>query len=142
IARVPNLSRALAALKDEGFWIHGADPAAEQDLFELPDRLFDPRLVLVVGGEGRGLRPGVRAALDVRYRIPMGGAVASLNVATATAVVLFEWRRRARSAAAAPGALPAVPSAASAGSTSGRGSGPSIESAAVARVVEEKGRVP
>jgi 23S rRNA (guanosine2251-2'-O)-methyltransferase len=96
VARVTNLSRALRLLKDHGFWIHGAAPDAAADLYETPDRLFDRRLVLVVGAEGRGIRPGVRAAVDTLYRIPMRGRVASLNVATAAAVVLFEWTRRAR----------------------------------------------
>jgi 23S rRNA (guanosine2251-2'-O)-methyltransferase len=96
VARVGNLARALHLLKEQGFWIHGAAPDAPLDLYETPDRLFDRRLVLVVGAEGRGLRPGVRAAVDTLYRIPMQGRVASLNVATATAVVLFEWARRAR----------------------------------------------
>lgn len=98
LARVGNLARALHLLKERGFWVHGAAPDADLDLYETPDRLFDRRLVLVVGAEGRGLRPGVRAAVDTLYRIPMRGRVASLNVATATAVVLFEWARRARSA--------------------------------------------
>jgi 23S rRNA (guanosine2251-2'-O)-methyltransferase len=96
VARVGNLARALHLLKDRGFWVHGAAPEASLDLYEAPDRLFDRRLVLVVGAEGRGLRPGVRAAVDTLYRIPMQGRVASLNVATAAAVVLFEWARRAR----------------------------------------------
>jgi 23S rRNA (guanosine2251-2'-O)-methyltransferase len=96
VARVTNLSRALASLKEHGFWVHGATPDARLDLYETPDRLFDPRLVLVLGAEGRGLRPGVRAAVDTEYRIPMRGGVASLNVATAAAVVLFEWGRRRR----------------------------------------------
>jgi 23S rRNA (guanosine2251-2'-O)-methyltransferase len=96
VARVTNLARALHLLKEHGFWVHGAAPDADADLFETPDRLFDRRLVLVVGAEGRGLRPGVRAAVDVLVRVPMAGRVGSLNVATATAVVLFEWVRRAR----------------------------------------------
>jgi 23S rRNA (guanosine2251-2'-O)-methyltransferase len=96
VARVGNLARALHLLKEQGFWVHGAAPDAALDLYEAPDRLFDRRLVLVVGAEDRGLRPGVRAAVDTLYRIPMQGRVASLNVATATAVVLFEWARRAR----------------------------------------------
>lgn len=102
VARVTNLARALGALKERGFWVHGATPGAPLDLYEVPDRLFDRRLVLVLGAEGRGLRPGVRSAVDTLYRIPMQGQVASLNVATAAAVVLFEWARRGR--AAAPGA--------------------------------------
>jgi 23S rRNA (guanosine2251-2'-O)-methyltransferase len=103
VASVPNLARALEALQQAGYWIHAAEPDAEQDLFELPDHLLEGRLVLVVGAEGRGLRPGVRARVDVRVRVPMSGAVASLNVASAAAVVLFEWRRRARTRGAVRG---------------------------------------
>jgi 23S rRNA (guanosine2251-2'-O)-methyltransferase len=95
VARVTNLVRALNQLKSQGFWIHGADPDGALELFSAPARLFDPRMVLVMGAEGRGLRPGVREAIDSSFRIPMRGAVASLNVATAAAVFLFEWRRRA-----------------------------------------------
>ena len=97
IASVPNLVRALEELKtDHGYWVHAAAPEADRDLFELPDRLLEGRLVLVLGAEGRGLRPGVRTAVDVFVRIPMAGSVASLNVSAAAAVVLFEWSRRAR----------------------------------------------
>lgn len=97
IARVPNLTRALTELKkDHAYWVHAADPAADRDLFQLPDRLLDGRLVLVLGAEGRGLRPGVRGAVDVFVRVPMAGSIESLNVSAAAAVVLFEWSRRAR----------------------------------------------
>ncbi len=97
IAQVTNLVRALEALKQREFWIHAADPTEGRDLYEIPDRLLSGRLVLVLGAEGRGLRPGVRAAVDIFVRIPMAGVVESLNVASAAAVVLFEWARRARS---------------------------------------------
>lgn len=97
IASVTNLTRALEALKrDHGFWVHAADPAGDRDLWDMPDRLFEGPLVLVLGAEGRGVRPGVKAAIDVFVRIPMAGAVESLNVSAAAAVVLFEWARRSR----------------------------------------------
>lgn len=104
VASVGNLARALETLKrDHGYWVHAADPGADRDLYDLPDRLLEGRLVLVVGAEGRGIRPGVRSAVDVSVRIPMAGAVASLNVASAAAVVLFEWARRARARGAERG---------------------------------------
>jgi 23S rRNA (guanosine2251-2'-O)-methyltransferase len=97
VASVANLVRGLEQLKkDHGYWVHAADPGADRDLFDLPDRLLEGRLVLVLGAEGRGIRPGVRSAVDVLVRIPMAGRVASLNVSSAAAVVLFEWARRAR----------------------------------------------
>jgi 23S rRNA (guanosine2251-2'-O)-methyltransferase len=96
VARVPNLRRALNHLKSQGYWILGADVDASCDLFELPDRLVSGRLVVVLGGEGRGIRAGVRECLDHRARIPMAGRVGSLNVSTAGAVVLFDLLRRDR----------------------------------------------
>jgi len=93
-ARETNLVRSLDHLKSEGFWVLGADPEAPRDVYEAPDRDLAGEVVLVLGAEGRGLRPGVRAVLDHRLRIPMGGRVASLNVAAAAAVLLFEIRRR------------------------------------------------
>jgi len=95
VARVPNLARALNDLKQRGFWSFGCDPEAALALFELPERVLAERSVVVLGAEGRGLRPGVARGLDHRVRIPMGGRVASLNVASAAAVALFELRRRA-----------------------------------------------
>jgi 23S rRNA (guanosine2251-2'-O)-methyltransferase len=97
-ARVPNLARALNQLKSRGFWIFGAEPEAPDSLFELPERLVRGERVVVLGAEGRGLRPGVLAEVDHRIRIPLGGRVASLNVASAAAVVLFELSRRSHPA--------------------------------------------
>jgi 23S rRNA (guanosine2251-2'-O)-methyltransferase len=48
----------------------------------------------VLGGEGKGLHEHVRKQCDFLVRIPMAGAIASLNVSVAAGVVLFEWRRR------------------------------------------------
>lgn len=95
VARVPNLPRALKQMKSKGFWVFGSEPGASDDLFRLPERLIGGDLVLVLGAEGRGLRPGIAAVLDYRVRIPMAGRIASLNVSAAAAVVLFELRRRA-----------------------------------------------
>jgi 23S rRNA (guanosine2251-2'-O)-methyltransferase len=97
VARVPNLSRALEDLKARGFWIVGADAGGGEDLFGLADRLLEGDLAIVLGAEGRGIRPGIASCLDHRVRIPMRGAVASLNVSAAAAVVLFELVRRRRS---------------------------------------------
>jgi 23S rRNA (guanosine2251-2'-O)-methyltransferase len=93
-SRVPNLARALKALKEKGFWVFGCDPEAPTTLYELNARVLGDAQVVVLGAEGRGLRPGIQRALDHRVRIPMAGRVASLNVATAAAVMLFELGRR------------------------------------------------
>lgn len=94
VARVTNLPRALEELKQEGLWVVGADPAGPDDIFSVPDRLLAGNLVVVLGAEGKGLRPGVVRLLDHPLRIPMLGRVASMNVATAAAVMLFELVRR------------------------------------------------
>jgi 23S rRNA (guanosine2251-2'-O)-methyltransferase len=96
VGRVANLPRALEGLKARDFWVFGGDPKARDDLFQVPDRWLSTRRVLVLGAEGRGLRPGVLACLDHRVAIPLAGRVASLNVASAAAVLLFELRRRDR----------------------------------------------
>ena len=95
VAQVTNLARSLEWLKEREFWVHAADPVEGLDLYDIPDRLLTGRLVLVLGAEGKGLRPGVKSAVDVFVRIPMAGVIESLNVASAAAVVLFEWARRA-----------------------------------------------
>ena len=91
------IGRALDELKGQGFWLVGADPDAPDALYQLSDRVLQGDLVVVLGAEGRGLRPSVRAALDHPVRIPMLGHVASMNVATAGAVILFELLRRSQS---------------------------------------------
>lgn len=96
VARVPNLSRGLEALKEAGFWILAAAPGEGSEcLYDLDDRVLTGDLVVVLGAEGRGIRPSVLAQADHRIRIPMLGQVASLNVSTAGAVILYELLRRA-----------------------------------------------
>ena len=93
VARVGNLVQALDILKGEGCWVVGA--VAEEATAVPPWRL-DLRgpLALVVGSEGRGLRPLVARACDALTRIPLAGRVGSLNVAAAGAALLYEVRRQ------------------------------------------------
>jgi 23S rRNA (guanosine2251-2'-O)-methyltransferase len=94
VARVSNLTRALADLTRRGFWSVGAVAEGAPSLYEAPDRTLRGDLVVVLGGEATGLRRGTLEGVDHPLRIPMRGEVASLNVATAAAVILFEIRRR------------------------------------------------
>ncbi len=94
VVRVPNLRRSIKSLKEKGFWVVGADANGPEELFSMPDKLLSGDLVVALGAEGRGLRPGVLELVDHRVRIPMLGKVASLNVSTAGAVVLFDLVRR------------------------------------------------
>jgi 23S rRNA (guanosine2251-2'-O)-methyltransferase len=96
IARVVNLARALERAKERGFWVVGLDPESDQSLFESPDALWQSDLAIVLGGEGKGLRHGIRRLADHRLAIPMRGRIGSLNVAAAGALALFEAARRVK----------------------------------------------
>ncbi len=93
IARVTNLAAFLELAKRQGFWVVGTDAAGGRELFTAD--LTDP-LVLVIGGEERGLRHLTRARCDLILRIPSRGKVASLNASAAAAVCLFEVARQRR----------------------------------------------
>jgi len=93
LVRVPNLAATLRWLKDAGVWVVGADADTPRTLYDA--RLETP-LVLAIGGEGRGLRRLTRELCDEIVSIPMQGTVASLNVAVATGVLLFELQRQIR----------------------------------------------
>jgi 23S rRNA (guanosine2251-2'-O)-methyltransferase len=97
VARVGNLAQALERLKQEGCWIVGAVTEGREDGTPPPAPwATDLRgaLVLVLGGEGRGLRPLVARTCDILVTIPLAGHVGALNVAAAGAALLYEVRRQ------------------------------------------------
>jgi 23S rRNA (guanosine2251-2'-O)-methyltransferase len=91
LIRVTNLARTLKSLKDAGVWIVGLAGDAEKSLYEM--QLTGP-IAIAMGGEGDGLRRLSREHCDFLAKIPMRGAVESLNVSVATGVALFEARRQ------------------------------------------------
>ena len=91
IARVRNLADWLAEAKQANFWIWGADASAEQAPWDVD--LTGPT-VLVLGGEGKGIRPRVASACDGLVALPQSGQTASLNVSAAAAALLFEAVRQ------------------------------------------------
>jgi 23S rRNA (guanosine2251-2'-O)-methyltransferase len=91
IARVVNISRALEDLKESGAWVVAADPNGDRTLWQAQ---LDGPLVIVVGAEGGGVRPGVLSHCDFRVQIPMLGQVASLNASVSAAVLLAEVARQ------------------------------------------------
>ena len=94
VARATNLVQALRAAAEAGLMLVGLDGRGELDLDDL--ELATGPLVLVVGGEGRGLSRLVGETCDVRVRIPLGGTVESLNASVAAGVALAEVARRRR----------------------------------------------
>jgi 23S rRNA (guanosine2251-2'-O)-methyltransferase len=86
VARVRNLADWLGVAKERGAWVYGADASAGVP-YERPE--YSGRVVLVLGAEGRGLRPRVARACDELVALPRRGRVASLNVSTATAALLY-----------------------------------------------------
>ncbi len=91
VAHVRNLADWLAEAKAAGFWIWGADAEAEATPWSVD--LTGPT-VLVLGGEGKGLRPRVAQSCDGLLALPRGGKVESLNVSAAAAALLFEASRQ------------------------------------------------
>ena len=91
IARVPNLAEYLSRAKEEGAWVYGAEANAESPYTQAD---LTGKVVLVMGSEGKGLRRLVADRCDLVVSIPVRGRVASLNVAAAAAVVLFEAVRQ------------------------------------------------
>jgi 23S rRNA (guanosine2251-2'-O)-methyltransferase len=90
-AMVVNLVRTIEYLKTRGFWIYGADAEAQMDI-DAPD--YQGNVALVMGSEGRGIRPLIRKKCDFLISIPMRGQVASLNVSVAAGVILFGILRK------------------------------------------------
>lgn len=84
--RVVNLARALEEIAEAGFWRIGLTGEAET---ELKDALGPPRVALVLGAEGPGLRQNTREHCDALARLPISDAVESLNVSNAAAVALY-----------------------------------------------------
>ena len=87
IARVRNLADFLADAKRAGAWTYGAAAGARTP-YRAPD--YRGPVVLVLGAEGRGLRPRVAAACDDLVALPLRGRLDSLNVSAAAAVLLYE----------------------------------------------------
>jgi 23S rRNA (guanosine2251-2'-O)-methyltransferase len=85
-ARVVNLARALEQIGEAGFWRIGLAGDVETDL---KDALGPPRVALVLGAEGPGMRQNTREHCDAVARLPITDSIESLNVSNAAAVALY-----------------------------------------------------
>jgi 23S rRNA (guanosine2251-2'-O)-methyltransferase len=90
IISVVNIARSVEQLKEAGFWTIGLENEAEASLWEDAP---PSRAALVIGAEGEGLSRLVGETCDQLLRIPILGAVGSLNAGVAAALGMFEWRR-------------------------------------------------
>jgi 23S rRNA (guanosine2251-2'-O)-methyltransferase len=90
IERIVNTAQTLERLKAEGYWIYGTDPAGDAP-WEVD---LKGKVVLCFGGEEKGLRALTRRVCDRLVGLPMRGRVASLNISTAAAAVLYEAVRQ------------------------------------------------
>ena len=93
LCQVTNLARTLEELKKAGVWCYGlAGEEGAQDLFATDLR---GDIALIVGSEGKGIRPNLRKHCDGLLAIPMRGRTGSLNASVAAAIALFEVVRQA-----------------------------------------------
>jgi len=92
---VTNLARTLGELKERNIWVIGTSGDADKNLYQMD---LKGAVALVLGAEGPGMRQLTRKTCDELVKIPMLGAVESLNVSVASAVCLYEaLRQRAAS---------------------------------------------
>ncbi len=92
ICQVVNLAETLKILQKKGFWVFGS--VADRTAASIYATDFSVPLCLVIGGEGKGIRPLVRKQCDQLVTIPMAGDFDSLNASVAAAVIMFEIVRQ------------------------------------------------
>jgi 23S rRNA (guanosine2251-2'-O)-methyltransferase len=90
VVRETNLRRAIDRMKEAGVWVYAAEIGGPT----YTDLDLSGSVALVLGSEGRGVRRLVREGCDGAVSVPMLGAVGSLNVSVAAAILLYEARRQ------------------------------------------------
>ncbi len=93
ICTVTNLVSSFAMLKEKGIWVFGAAQKASQTVY---DTDLTVSACIVIGSEGKGLRPLVAEHCDLKIALPMHGAMDSLNASVAAGIILFEIVRQRR----------------------------------------------
>ncbi|TLY30390.1 MAG: 23S rRNA (guanosine(2251)-2'-O)-methyltransferase RlmB [Ignavibacteria bacterium] len=91
VAKVVNVANTLEELKQKGFWIIGTDPKAERLYTEVD---YAGSIAIVIGNEGKGIRPLVKEKCDFLVKIPLFGSIESLNASVAGALILYEGVRK------------------------------------------------
>jgi len=91
VVRITNLARTIDELKEQGVWIAGTDHEANEFFYEVD---LNRSLGIVIGSEGKGIRPLITKKCDFMVKIPMVGKVNSLNASVSAAIVFCEARRQ------------------------------------------------
>jgi len=90
VAMEVNLSNTIEYLKEKGFWIYGTEAARGQDIRTMD---YKGHIAVVMGSEGKGIRPLIRKKCDFFLSVPMRGNIDSLNVSVAAGVIFHEILR-------------------------------------------------
>ncbi len=91
IAQVVNLARTIDLLKREGIWIYGASGEARDLIYQID---FKVDLAIVIGAEGKGIRPLIKKRCDQLFSIPMKAPLPSFNASVAGGMILYEVMRQ------------------------------------------------
>ena len=94
IFHVTNLSRTIKQIQKRDIWVVGLDGGTQSSLYDVN---LKGSIAIVVGSEGKGIRPLIKKTCDQLVSIPMSGNIESLNVSVATAICLFEIKRQRES---------------------------------------------
>lgn len=87
VAIVNNLSQALKKMKEEGYWVAGTGFENARDYRQ---GMYEEPTVLVIGNEGKGISPLVFKQCDYVVKLPMLGAISSLNASVAAGILMYE----------------------------------------------------
>jgi 23S rRNA (guanosine2251-2'-O)-methyltransferase len=90
IERITNTAAEVERLKEQGWWVYGTDAEGEPPW----DLDLTGKVLILLGGEEKGLRARTRQICDRMIGLPMRGRVGSLNIATAAAAILYEAVRQ------------------------------------------------
>jgi 23S rRNA (guanosine2251-2'-O)-methyltransferase len=91
IAKVTNISRTIEALQKERIWVYGTSGEAKEKIYELD---LSTDVAIVIGAEGKGIRPLVKKKCDRLFSIPMKGPLTSFNASVSGGMVLYEVMRQ------------------------------------------------
>jgi 23S rRNA (guanosine2251-2'-O)-methyltransferase len=91
IVKVVNIANTIDVLRKEGIWVYGASGEASELIYDLD---LDIHLAIVLGAEGKGIRPLVKKKCDRLFSIPMKGPVSSFNVSVSGGMILYEVMRQ------------------------------------------------